>query len=293
LYVNCEAPEYRRTDYRYLLQLCSGWYGHACLQSEDFGHIVDDKIGVLGGRQQQQMTTADGFVIPFKVVNGLIQMPMSNYTDDFLPHVFMTSDALCDPSKYDSEELVGDAALLSGEHVDHDAVTLVISNLSSRAPVVVADEAAVTGAADVRVETVSEFDDEDSIDDVPDLEARKCNVDDDSTASDFEDDYFFDCEEEEAQFEYEHHDDQVYSAHEVNVSAASFGLGQDTYAHLAGRPARSIVPAKADPEKLRPYFAWLPVDRIKETLKNTIVQSTVFRCAVTIAHVSMEQMSIG
>ena len=34
-------------------------------------------------------------------------------------------------------------------------------------------------------------------------------------------------------------------------------------------PPHSILPKKTDFEKLRPYFAWLPIDRIKNTLKNT------------------------
>ena len=71
-------------------------------------------------------------------------------------------------------------------------------------------------------------------------------------------------------FEYGEEDSSVYSRRELNIYAATVHAGnQAAYSHLAGRPARTVVPAEPDYQALRPNFGFLLIERIKDTLKNT------------------------
>src|SRR6476620_8773908 len=62
----------------------------------------------------------------------------------------------------------------------------------------------------------------------------------------------------------------TFSQRELAIYAATVAAGNSqVYDGLAGRPARTILPSKPDYEMLRRYFAYVPVDRIKDALKNT------------------------
>ncbi len=79
--------------------------GHTILsaiQLEHFGCNVDEKSIRFGGKQSIQ--TADGYVIPIDIRNGLSYINLRPFTDkewDTLPHVIMTSANDWDPGEYD------------------------------------------------------------------------------------------------------------------------------------------------------------------------------------------------
>ena len=91
--------------------------------------------------------------------------------------------------------------------------------------------------------------------------------DDDSTVVEEEDvsDYL-----QFQHFEYGEDAGSVFSQRELQIYAATVAAGNaSAYSSLAGRPARTVIPANVDIAALRPNFGFLPEDRIKETLKNT------------------------
>jgi Reverse transcriptase (RNA-dependent DNA polymerase) len=79
---------------------------HAPCQIEHFKNHVDDKSKLVGGTQC--ITTNDGYALPLIIKDGLARLKIRPYTDkefDTLPHVFLTSESLWDPSIMDSDPL--------------------------------------------------------------------------------------------------------------------------------------------------------------------------------------------
>lgn len=75
---------------------------HAPCQMEHFKIFVDDKSKAVGGNQY--IKTLDGYAIPLDIKEGLVRLPIRPYTDaefDSLPHVFLTSENVWDPSVLD------------------------------------------------------------------------------------------------------------------------------------------------------------------------------------------------
>jgi Reverse transcriptase (RNA-dependent DNA polymerase) len=79
---------------------------HAPCQIEHFKNFVDEKSKRIGGTQC--IKTLDGYAIPLVIQNGLARLKIRPYTDeefDKLPHVFLTSESLWDPSVMDDDPL--------------------------------------------------------------------------------------------------------------------------------------------------------------------------------------------
>ena len=80
---------------------------HSCGQWEHNGHTIDDRSIRVGGKQR--VVTADGYVIPLQIRNGLPYMEMTPPTKeelDILPHVHATSDLPWEPSILDCEQTI-------------------------------------------------------------------------------------------------------------------------------------------------------------------------------------------
>ncbi len=81
--------------------------GHTILsaiQLEEFGCEVDDRCIRFGGKQR--IKTADGYLIPLSIRNGLPYIKMRPYSDtelDTLPHIFLTDHKRWDPSDLDHD----------------------------------------------------------------------------------------------------------------------------------------------------------------------------------------------
>ena len=76
----------------------------SAIQLEDYGVMVDDKASNLNGTQM--LVTPDGFAFPLAISNGLPYLQMRPYTRKEyrdLPHVIMTSEAIWNPRKYDTD----------------------------------------------------------------------------------------------------------------------------------------------------------------------------------------------
>ena len=74
----------------------------SCLQVEDNGITVHDKLIPHGGRQC--IETPDGYVIPLDAHQGLVYMKIRPFTNEEfrrLNHVVLTRDIPWDPSRYD------------------------------------------------------------------------------------------------------------------------------------------------------------------------------------------------
>ena len=72
----------------------------SCLQVEDNGIEVHDKLEVHGGRQC--IVTPDGYVAPLDAHQGLVYLKIRPFTDqefERLPHVIFTRDIPRDPSR--------------------------------------------------------------------------------------------------------------------------------------------------------------------------------------------------
>ena len=77
---------------------------HSAAQLRKFGAIVDDTARSCGGRQC--IITAEGYVIPLHIRDGLARMDMRPPNDiemEHYPHVFLTADSPWDPSCIDDE----------------------------------------------------------------------------------------------------------------------------------------------------------------------------------------------
>ena len=85
----------------------SGRTIHSCIQMESYNLQVDEKSSKLAG-VSQTITTPSGFAIPIKIINGLAQIKMRQYTDEEwgqLPHEIITSDAPWDPTVADDSKV--------------------------------------------------------------------------------------------------------------------------------------------------------------------------------------------
>ena len=74
------------------------------IQMEANGAVVDGRARFFGGKQC--ITTAEGYVIPLNIRNGLPGLDLHPPSDDEwrdLPHIVMSSDEEWDPSKFDDE----------------------------------------------------------------------------------------------------------------------------------------------------------------------------------------------
>ena len=78
---------------------------HSPIQLEHFGLCVDDKCASLGCGSQT-IVTPEGYVIPLRIVQGLVYMDMHPPSDEelsSLTQVTMTSDDPWDPSCLDND----------------------------------------------------------------------------------------------------------------------------------------------------------------------------------------------
>jgi hypothetical protein len=76
---------------------------HSAIQLEDWNNQVSDTALAFGG--QQRIVTAEGYVIPLDISNGLVYINTRPFTDDEwdrLPIVDMTRDEPWNPSRHDS-----------------------------------------------------------------------------------------------------------------------------------------------------------------------------------------------
>ena len=87
-------------QYAYLVK---GKTIHCCGQMEMFGCDVSDKsLQVPGGLQR--ICTADGYILPLNIRQGLPYLSMRSHTDiewETLLHIILTSDDVWDPSTLD------------------------------------------------------------------------------------------------------------------------------------------------------------------------------------------------
>jgi hypothetical protein len=75
----------------------------SAIQMEHYGITVHDKSRAVGGKAQ--LSTPDGFLFPLSILNGLPYLHMRPYTEEEykeLPHVIMTSDMVWNPRTFDS-----------------------------------------------------------------------------------------------------------------------------------------------------------------------------------------------
>ncbi len=76
---------------------------HSAVQFEAFENEVDDRSKRVGGKQR--IVTADGYVIPLDIRDGLPYLEMRPFTKqeyELLPHVILTSDERWNPGSLDS-----------------------------------------------------------------------------------------------------------------------------------------------------------------------------------------------
>ena len=277
---------------------------HSAIQLEDNGSEVFDKAQGLGGRQLMVMNS--GMVIPFVVNNGLIQLPMSDFSDlefDTLRHVHMTSQGPWDPTKYDGtldDAIIEDTVTrvrTESEDVDSTADTETTANVTEQVaddasanswitiaprkkrtppPVLLNDE---SECPFVGIPSFGSRGDDGSDCSCPSLAPHSVDYSsaEGSSKSALKDDFDIELDGEDfdldcGRFEFEYGEEAVdlFSPHDLNIHAATMESGgPNIFANIVGCPARSILPAKPDLEALRPNFAWIPKERIAATLKNT------------------------
>ena len=222
------------------------WYGkgatiHSPVQMEAFGQEVCEKARSKGGKCM--ITTVEGYHIPLSIQDGLAYMKMTRPTDADMKkykHVTMTSDTVWDPTTLDED-----------------------------------------------------WDEDDMEDEPPELEFY--HDDDDPDEDDDDDEYAEDFTNHDlnvymcingAKEESEEDATTPFQVH--NQSTTEKDDGESTPPQpeppdekvtppkpskptLGGTviPLRTVLPKKPDYEALRPYFVWLPIERIKATIKGT------------------------
>ena len=114
---------------------------HSAVQLRKFGAIVDDTARSCGGRQC--IITAEGYVIPLHIRDGLARMDMRPPNDvemEHYPHVFLTADSPWDPSCIDDEyedtyhdTIMGDPEV-EKRREERDPIIIQGTSLSSELP---------------------------------------------------------------------------------------------------------------------------------------------------------------
>lgn len=277
---------------------------HSAVQIEDFGNQVFDKPSSLGGRQL--IITLEGQIIPLSIVNGLVHLPMEHFTEDeylTLPHIVMTSDMPWDASKYNGdlsdEELHDEVEQLSVQD-PYEAPTLFVNNTEVARTARIAAEhykqypvgMAPPDNADGNWEYIDDVynrshqvllprfsPQEQPVDVMPFIASVNPQSDDNESVPSLVSHNSIiselralanrqDADSQASYFDYSAATD-AFDAREINIYRATVAAKNDSYSMLAGRPARTVLPTKPDYDQLRPYFGFIPTDRIRETIRNT------------------------
>jgi hypothetical protein len=206
---------------------------HSPGQWEWYKHEIDDKSVHVGGKQR--IKTADGYIIPLVVHNGLTRLKMRTPTDNeynTLPHVALTSDAVWDPSVLDFDIEENDDAWHDAmdEHEEHPYHKLFDEFGNYKRRVTAFLSQTILRPAD------NEFD----------IFVDKCIA----HAHEFT---------PHDQHEHLTSDEEFLEAHEHEIPP-----------NVVVTPTpRATKTHEPDYAKLQPYFGWIPADVIKNTFRHT------------------------
>jgi hypothetical protein len=96
---------------------------HLCAHLRSFGTLIDDvPISCVG---KQCLVTAEGYIVPLSIHDGLAYMYMSSPTSSEIEHytlVMFISDAVWDPSHLDHEHTLDHLPYVDNTHGFHDTL---------------------------------------------------------------------------------------------------------------------------------------------------------------------------
>jgi hypothetical protein len=250
----------------------------SCGQLEYFGVTIDDKSKKVGGKQC--MRTLEGYVLPLNFFSGLAYLRMVPYSDhewDSLPHAILTGDQDWDPSVLDYVmddnehwfDALDEPLILPGDR-DFDEY----GQYRHRH---IAASTDTTRVQAYRVQTVTDDDMSDAV----------------SDDFDHPDTVFLDSVDYAVHFHQRDHRrvdifDQLNQLYDPSTLASSYGEEKchDTFSVFPSsiesslaEPEVSPIETRTEPrtvtekepnyDTMRPLFAWLPTDVIKETFART------------------------
>ena len=254
----------------------------SAVQLEHYRNNVSDKSVKCGGGQR--ITTADGYIFPLSIKQGLPYLRMRPFTQseyDTLPHVIMTSDKVWDPSIFDNDVDPNDGSFLAANPeqlhlLPHDDYNVHGEYIRAHTADMIATGNTDDPDAPVGVLVNSDTDDDSELDDFVDSEIFEDAIDTDVTDSidpippDMFDNVNLPLLDSIARCIHyahsEYHDCLQAFPSEITDDNPDRDLGD--YESFTPQP-RIHTPHKTDYKKLQPYFAWFPIKMIKETFQNS------------------------
>ena len=205
---------------------------------------MNDTAILKTGTQAQRITTADGYIFGLSIKSGLAYLRMRPFTAqeyESLPHVIMTSDKKWDPSIFDSDNEPTD------ESFPPDLDQLPTKDYD------------VQGEY-IRAHHIKNNHDDDSFTDDDIFEDAVQTMDEDYSL-----DLFWIPENE-----YNHLQTIQRCIHSAVQDTNSYSISNSDVSELkSSTQPRTHRPSPIDYKKLQPYFAWLPIQMIKDTFQNS------------------------
>ena len=213
------------------------WHGrgktiHSVIQLEQYQNDVDDRAIRVGGKQR--IITLDGYIFPINIKQGLPYLKLRPYTDhewETLPHVIVTSDYDWDPSVADLDLQEDDNWYDSLPDIENCPHNELFDEFGNYRKV--EEYSADVNFADVNLDAPSNYNDGEL--------------------------YFFDASESLAV------NTRPQADLDLNIDRCIYDANEHRFLHSE----RLVQKQDPDYESLRPYFAFLPVDRIKKTFERT------------------------
>ena len=234
---------------------------HAPGQMEWNGLSVDDRSVHAGGRQR--IKTPDGYTMPLAIHNGLPYLTLRPFTDqewDELPHVLVSQESLWDPTvldhTFDSDEQWFDAAT----DVDPDPSTNLFDAQGNHRLRVHVAPTQVSPTQHLPLDLSSE----DDICAAVDQCVHFAHWERSHASLPFLDAHA----QETAPLEIGSDDLDIVGTALPPDAAPNALVDGEPPTVVSGEP-RVTSPKEPDFEKLRPFFAWLSPDIIRETFKRT------------------------
>jgi len=216
---------------------------HSCGQIEYFGNKIDDKSKRVGGRQC--ITTPDGYVIPLNIKNGLPYLPMRRNTkEEFetLPHVFLTGGEEWDPTVLDhnltdQDDWYNQIKEEGDDSGEADQPFDERGHYKRRELPIVIEETPEDKMNDGETEVSVQK---------AEMTLREC--------------YFVCCDLNSLELAQE--DKEVSRSDRDEPKTTKDTISEDG-------DGRKVKPAAVDYEKFRPYFLYVPVEKVQKTFENT------------------------
>jgi len=214
------------------------------IQLEHYHNQVNDTAILKTGTQAQRITTADGYIFGLSIKSGLAYLKMRPFTAqeyESLPHVIMTSDKKWDPSIFDSDNEPTD------ESFPPDLDQLPTKDYD------------VQGEY-IRAHHIKNNHDDDSFTDDDIFEDAVQTMDEDFSLDPFW----------IPEHEYNHLQTIQRCIHSAVQDTNSYSISNSDVSELkSSTQPRTHRPSPIDYKKLQPYFAWLPIQMIKDTFQNS------------------------